>query len=162
MAVRLSAVRRGSALRALTATLLASMACAAPIAHAGGDGCTAGSEFEPPLCPLQLPKIARLTVTGNAIRSAALNDPAVDCRPFVLNPTLVRRYLARAKTTSDRDAHFTLDWSGCSARGDIVFADGRQGTWSIDQGRLGSLAIGSAPALTLYCRGCGFRPFNPD
>lgn len=132
------------------------------LAQAGGEGCTQGSEFEPPLCPLQLPKIARITVTESAIRSAALADPAVDCKAFVPTPAMVRRYLTRARTTSERDAHFTLDWSGCSARGEVAFTDGRRGQWSVDQGRLGSLTLGDAPPLTLYCRSCTFAPFNRD
>lgn len=138
------------------------LALAPPVALAGSDGCTQGSQFEPPLCPLTLPRITRLSVTENAVRSPAASDPALDCKRFVLTPAQVRRYLARAKTTSERDAHFTLDWSGCSARGEIRFADGRQGSWSIDQGRLAQLTIGDAPALTLYCRRCAFGPFNRD
>lgn len=139
-------------------------------ALAGGDGCTKGSEFEPSLCPLLLPKITRIRVVENAIKSPALADPTrqrtpgenVDCSRFVLTPALVRRYLSRARQTNDRDAHFTLDWSACSARGQLSFADGRQGSWSIDQGRQARIAIGDTPPLALYCRHCAFGPFNRD
>ena len=44
----------------------------------------------------------------------------------------------------------------------LQFTDGRQGSWSIDQGRQGRVAIGDAPPLTIYCRRCAFGPFNRD
>jgi len=123
-------------------------------------GCTAGSEFEPPLCPLELPPIQKVKVVRNAVKSEAETNPAVRCGAFRLTPALVRRYLSQAKTTTANAAHHTLDWSPCYATGRLTFADGRSAEWSIDNLRSGSLTIEGAEPVTLYCPACGFKPFQ--
>lgn len=121
--------------------------------------CTPGSEFEPPLCPLHLPKITKVTILENAAKSPAETDPSVSCASFHLTEAQVRRYFANAKMTTAHDAHYTLDWSPCYASGEIAFSDGRKGQWSIDQFRSGSLAINGAERIVLYCPKCQFKPF---
>jgi hypothetical protein len=123
--------------------------------------CTAGTEFEPPLCPLKLPKVKRITITDNAAKSPAEPDASVSCEHFRINENHVRRFLSRAKTASARDAHYTLDWTPCYAAGEIEFEDGRKGRWSVDQFRSGSLSFDNTQdALTLYCPSCRFAPFQ--
>ena len=135
---------------------LAALACGAEAA----EPCTRGSDLEPPLCPLILPKIEKITITRNAATSPADKDPSTDCSGFRLTTAHVRHYFAEAKSTNARDAHFTLDWSPCFATGKIVFDDGRTGTWSIDRLRAGSLVIEGRESMTLYCPECRFRRFQ--
>ncbi len=125
-----------------------------------GSNCTPGSEFEPPLCPLDLPKIAKVTILKNAAKSPAETDSSISCASFRINRAQVRRYFANAKITTAHDAHYTLDWSPCYATGELVFADGRTGHWSIDQFRSDSLAINGAEEIVLYCPQCQFKPFR--
>lgn len=134
--------------------------CAATSTAWAEGGCTPGSEFEPSTCPLELPPIRRITILRNAEKSTQESDPAVQCRGFKLTPTLVRRYLTHAKTVDPNEAHHALDWSPCSASGEVHFADGRSGRWHIQQLRSGTLKIGDADEQTLYCPSCRVRPFQ--
>lgn len=144
---------------------LALTACMAQPARPGDrartdDACTPATEFEPALCPLQLPRIVSIAVTRNAVKSPLEKDASVDCSGFVLTPEQVRRYLGSARVADAADAHHTLDWSPCSAAGRLTLTDGRTAEWSIDQYRAGTLSIGGAPTLTLYCPTCRFKPFQ--
>ena len=140
----------------VVASMLLCVAASAAQAHGG---CTAGSEFEPPLCPLVLPAIRQIAITENAAKSPAEKDPAIRCDGFRLHEAQVRRYLARAKTTTARAAHFTLDWSPCYAAGNVTFSDGRSGRWRVDQFRSGTLTLGDGEPVVLFCARCRFRPF---
>ena len=82
--------------------------------------CTKGSEYEPPLCPLKIPKIAKITIEQNAAKSSAQQE-AVSCDGFKVSQRIVRRYFAKAKATNENDAHHTLDWSPCYASGKLGF-----------------------------------------
>lgn len=124
------------------------------------DECTSGSEFEPPLCPLKLPAISTLSIAENAAKAPAETDATVSCERFRVDEKSVRQYLSAAKRTDPSAAHHTLDWSPCYASGEVTFADGRKGRWTVSQLRSGSLAIGDADALTLYCPTCEFEPFQ--
>lgn len=143
-------------IRTLTA-LLVSVITATVMANRR---CTPGSEFEPPLCPLDLPQITTVTISKNAAKSPAETDRSIRCDSFRINEAQVRRYFAQARTTTAHDAHSTLDWSPCYATGEIMFKDGRKGHWSIDQLRSGSLAIHHAEKIVLYCPTCQFKPFR--
>lgn len=128
-------------------------------ARAGNEGCTTGSEFEPPLCPIRLPKIRSVIVEANAARASAETDPSVDCSSFKLGEQHVRRFLRRAKRVDANDAHHTLDGSACHASGRITFVDGSSARWSIHQLRGGTLTPDRGAPIVLYCRDCGFTPF---
>ena len=143
-----------SRIAALCVVLATLCACAAE------DECTSGSEFEPPLCPLKLPAISTLSITENAAKAPAETDPAVSCESFRVDEKSVRKYLSAAKRTDPSAAHYTLDWSPCYASGEVTFADGRKGRWTVNQYRVGSLVIGDADELTLYCPTCEFAPFQ--
>lgn len=120
--------------------------------------CTSGSEFEPPLCPLKLPPITALTIAENAAKTPAEEDSTVSCDSFKVTEDDVRRYLTQARQAND--AHHTLDWSPCYADGEVTFTDGGHGRWSLSQSRTGSLSVGNAEALVLYCPNCEFPPFQ--
>ncbi len=102
-------------------TWAAAAALAVLSACASRDGCTPGSEFEPPLCPLEIPAIETITITENAAKAQADTDPAVSCESFRVDENAVRQYFAAAKLTNANDAHHTLDWSPCYATGEIDF-----------------------------------------
>lgn len=140
----------------LTLPLLVVMASTASAANQ----CTKGSEFEPPLCPLILPKISQITIQENAAKSPVEKDPAVSCANFVLSISQVRRYFQQAKTTNENDAHYTLDWSPCYASGEIAFSDGSRGSWSINQFRGGALFLEGRDKTVLHCPKCKFKPFQ--
>ena len=125
-----------------------------------GDPCTKGSEYEPSLCPLQLPKINKVTIVENAAKSPAEKDIAVTCASFSVNEEQVRRYFSMAKVTDESDAHHTLDWSPCYASGKILFSDGSTGDWNLSQFRAGSLVVSAGKKMFLYCPQCKFKPFQ--
>lgn len=114
----------------------------------------------PPLCPLALPAIAKITITENGAKSPAEKDPAVTCADFSVQGELVRRYLSLAQVTNENDAHHTLDWSPCYASGRIVFIDGSAGTWTLSQSRTGWLTTAGEKTMVLYCPQCTFKPFE--
>lgn len=124
------------------------------------NGCTLGAEFEPPLCPLSLPKIERVTIVENGATSPANPGSAQACSGFVLTEQNVRRHFAGALQTNPLDAHNTLDWSPCFASGMLTFMDGMTARWSIMQSRIGTLILQSGDAITLYCPACHFKPFR--
>ena len=134
--------------------------CALTTSSVAKERCTKGSEYEPSLCVLSLPRISQLTIVENAAKSPAEKDSSVSCDNFSIKEKQVRRYFAKAKATNVNDAHHTLDWSPCYASGKIVFRDGRSGLWSIDQYRVGSLVIDDGNAIVLYCPSCKFKPFQ--
>ena len=82
------------------------------------------------------------------------------CDGFFVKEEDVRRYLAKAKSTNENDAHHTLDWSPCYASGKVVFSNGQSGEWTVDQSRQGSLVMDDGKKTILYCPGCKFRPFQ--
>jgi len=122
--------------------------------------CTEGSEFEPPLCPLVLPWIEKVTITENAAKAFPEQNISVTCTSFSIKEAQVRRYFSKAKITNENDAHYTLDWSPCYARGKIFFSDGRTGDWRLNQFQMGSLVINKGRKLVLYCPQCKFKPFK--
>ena len=122
--------------------------------------CTPGSEFEPPLCPLEIPAIKTIIITENAAKAPADTDPNVSCESFRVNENTVRQYFAAAKVTAANDAHHTLDWSPCYATGEMILEDDSKGRWSLSQLKSGSLVIGDGNSQTLYCPTCEFEPFQ--
>ena len=143
-------------LKQLVATMIL---CGAAAGARAEYGCTAGSEFEPRLCPLNLPRIGQITVRQNGgITSKA--GPAANCAAFRLTQQQVRRFLTQAMAVHVNDAHYTLDRSRCFAAGELMFTDGRRGEWFIEQFRVGNVKIGAADAQLVYCPACRVRPFR--
>jgi hypothetical protein len=133
---------------------------AASVTYAGGNDCTAGSEFEPPLCRLTLPPIRQITIAENGMTSPADPGSAARCSRFALTTLQVRRYFAKARQANAADVHYTLNWSPCSASGRLDFKNGRTARWSITQSRIGSLTLDNGEEITLYCPTCKFKPFQ--
>lgn len=123
------------------------------------ESCTQGSEFEPPLCAFSLEKIKRVIIVKNGVNADEAAMPAEHCETFVLGEKDVRLYLSQAKSTNENDAHHTLDWSPCYAKGQIEFVNGKTASWSINRFRVGELSIDGVKK-TLYCPDCMFAPFN--
>lgn len=125
-----------------------------------GDKCSPPAEFQPALCPLRLPAISSIRIEENGAKSPAEEETALDCSSFRLTPRAVRRYLTRARTANEDDAHHTLDWSPCYASGTVAFVDGRSGRWSVTQSGIGSLVIEGGASWFLYCPSCRHSPFR--
>lgn len=123
-------------------------------------GCTKGSEYEPVLCPIRLPKVRSVHIEENGAKATASQDQSVNCASFRINEKIVRRFLSRAKEANESDAHHTLDWSPCYASGTLVFYGGKKAHWSINQMRSGSLAVDGEAGMFLYCPTCNFKPFQ--
>ncbi len=132
---------------------------ATSIAH-GKERCTEGSEFEPPLCPVALPRIQHVSIIENGATSPAEPESTATCSRFRLTESQVRRYFAKARSANPSDVHYTLDWSPCSASGTLVFQNGKAARWSITQSRAGSLTMDNGEEITLYCPTCKFKPFR--
>lgn len=123
------------------------------------EACTQGSEYEPSLCPLNLPGIEKISIEENAAKSPAEKDPTIICSEFKLTERQVRRYFRNAKSVSENDAHYTLDWSPCYTSGKMEFSDGRHGIWSINQFRMGTLVMSNGEKFIQFCPKCQFKPF---
>lgn len=136
------------------------LSLAASVTYAGGNDCTAGSEFEPPLCRLTLPPIRQITITENGMTSPADPGSATRCSRFALTTSQVQRYFAKAQRANAADVHYTFDWSPCSVSGTLDFKDGKTARWSITQTRIGSLRLGDGEEIVLYCPTCKFKPFQ--
>lgn len=124
------------------------------------DGCTEATEYQPRLCPIQLPRVATVRIAENGATAPASDAPAANCSKFRLTANGVRRYLSRAMEANESDAHHTLDWSPCYASGTLTFADGRSAHWSISQAGTGSLARDDGTRVFLYCPTCKRKPFR--
>lgn len=124
------------------------------------DLCTKETEDDPPFCPLILPKIAKVIITKNAAKSLAEKDPAVRCEHFHIDKKKVRRFLKLAKVIDPGYTHAAVDWSPCSASGQVIFSDGRLAYWNMNQFRYGSLAFADTDeSSALFCERCRFKPF---
>lgn len=139
--------------------IAAALGLAASLAQAN-DGCSAGSEFEPRLCPSGLPAIKQVVILQNGMKSAQETNPAVRCDDFKLSVRQVRQFLTQAGEVDKQDALHQLDWSPCYASGEVHFKDGRVGLWQISQFRQGSVRLGEGEPVYLYCPACRARPFK--
>jgi hypothetical protein len=120
--------------------------------------CTAGSEFEPPVCAAQLPGIRSVVITANGI-TAWTDSEEANCATFKLSDRQVRTYLTHAGKVDAQAAHHTLSESPCQATGTVRFTDGSSGTWWIDRYRRGGLTRPGQPDMMLYCPRCRTKPF---
>lgn len=87
-------------------------------------------------------------------------DPGVSCTGFDVNEQVVRRYFELAQSTNESDAHHTLDYSPCQVAGEVEFENGQSGRWTMTRTRSGTLEIDGRETMVLYCRDCGFAPFQ--
>jgi hypothetical protein len=124
------------------------------------DLCTKEKEDDPPLCPLILPKTAKITIAKNAAKSPAETDATISCESFHISENTVRRFLKLAKVIDARYTHTAVLWFPCGASGEVIFSDGRSAYWSMSQYQYGSLSFkDTEDKSTLYCARCKFVPF---
>jgi hypothetical protein len=122
-------------------------------------GCTKGSEFEPSLCPSQLPAIADVTIRQFGVRDYPEQRGEPPCTDFRPTKAQVIRYLSKARTTSFQSADATLDRLPCRASGTVRFVDGTSGQWWIERLGVATLAQPGHEDVLLYCRECTEPPF---
>jgi hypothetical protein len=127
---------------------------------AAGTACTAGGEFEPPLCPTGLARVAAVRTQDQGQTLWKEAAPAPPCDRFRLSEAQVKRFFRLARKADPRAVHFTLPESPCVVRGTARFADGSHGVWQIDQFALGWLDRPRHPRMTLYCKACGEAPWS--
>jgi len=144
--------------RALTVLFMATQLPGA--AWAAPSACTEGTEYDPPLCPFQMPAIQSVTIKENAAKSPMEVDPAVDCSGFKVDERFVRRYLARAKLVPPEEGHHRLDWSACYAAGKLRLKNGQSASWYISQTKVGSITIDGQAQHRLYCPRCKDKPLT--
>ena len=122
--------------------------------------CTAATEFTPRLCTIHLPAIQRVTVERNSVNSGGQPQLFSDCNRFVLDTKSVRRFFRLAKKVEDDRGEHAVDRGPCQAEGHLRFSDGRSARWMVEQVGTGTLWIGSAPPIILYCVACDFLLFR--
>ncbi len=139
--------------------MLGALLVVAPPSYAEG-GCIKATEFEPRLCPADLPALRSVRVVQQGQPSAGAEQADSDCRRFRLDTRTVRRYFARAMRVPAEEGEHTLDRGPCWASGTVSFADGTRAIWRIEQVGTATLVFnGSSERVTLFCKRCRFRPF---
>jgi hypothetical protein len=123
-------------------------------------GCTAGTEYTPPLCPTGLPAIRSITIERSGYAAGPVGDPSIRCSTFRPTPAQVRAYLTKARRVPDfRSADATIDMVPCRARGSVTFANGRRGKWEVEQARFGNIVVPGRSKMLLYTVARLGRPF---
>lgn len=120
--------------------------------------CTDRSEFTPALCPFHLPEVRRIVVNKNPATSPLATKFDIVCERLITTNRTVRHFLNNAKKVTADDASQILDWSPCSANGEVYFVNGTKGHWHINQYGGGNIVIGSKEKIFLYCPSCNFSP----
>ncbi|MBK9574695.1 MAG: hypothetical protein IPO43_19245 [Rhodoferax sp.] len=111
------------------------------------------------LSPVRLPSVRRVAIAQNGATAPAAQDPQPQCARFRLGTGDVREYLRAAQVVSEHHYLHALDWSPCYASGTVVFANGLQGVWGIQQLRAGSLKLNDGREWFLFCPQCKSRAF---
>jgi hypothetical protein len=142
-------------MRALVVALLLAIAVASNVV----DTADSQSGLEPALSKTGLPAVKSISIQQNSVRSQAAMGNADECRAFKLSEKEIAEYLDAAGAVSEHDYFHMLDWSPCSARGQVVFANGLKGVWGIQQLKAGSLRLSDGRTLYLYCPKCRARHF---
>ena len=120
--------------------------------------CTTATEFEPSVCPIQLPSIRRIQFDQPLLTGVqAPGEP--DCRSFRPTAKDVQRFLQKTGAVAERDWQHTLDWTACSVSGTARLADGRTATWQLYPTKRGRFQINGGPVIFLYCPSCKARAF---
>ena len=118
--------------------------------------CTDRSEFTPALCPFRLPEVRKIVVNQHPTTSPLATKSDLACKHFIPTNRTVRRFLSSAKKVTADDANQILDWSPCSANGEVYFVNGAKGHWKIDRYGGGNIVIDDKERIFLYCPSCNF------
>ncbi len=122
--------------------------------------CSSGSEYNPPLCPIDLPGIRTIAIQRNGAAAYPDKSGSASCAGFKLSRAQVARYLSHASSTDRASADATLDRSPCFASGEVSFADGQRAAWKIEQFGVGTIDWPAGRTTLLYCQACTFPPFK--
>jgi hypothetical protein len=120
--------------------------------------CTEGTEFEPSLCPSNLPGVQSVQIEQQGVTLWADPDRR-SCHPFQLTEQQVRRFFRDARQAEAEGVHHTLPESPCSVLGRVTFTDGSTGSWRLDQFGLGWLERAGQERMVLYCPDCTEPPW---
>lgn len=149
---------RGEGTRFLAVALLMAVAPCALWASETDQRVAVGDQ-QVDVSPLRLPSARRVAIAQNGATAPAAQDPQPQCASFRLGVRDVREYLRVAQVVSEHDYLHALDWSPCYASGTVVFTNGLQGVWGIQQLRAGSLKLNDGRELFLFCPQCKSRVF---
>jgi hypothetical protein len=114
---------------------------------------------EPAMFKTGLPAIRSIRIQQNGVRSQAATGNADECHTFKLSEKEIAEYLRSASAVGEHDYFHMLDWSPCSARGEVIFENGLKGVWGIQQLKAGSLQLSDGRTLYLYYPQCKARFF---
>ncbi len=108
--------------------------------------------YEPSSKPehkVKIGPIKSIPVRADRPRWGLSNDQKAGLCHFDLTENEVRDYFLRVKIVSQYSFR-SFPISDCFVEGEIVFADGRRGTWMIERGRRGVLEITGGGKAYLY------------
>src|SRR5438094_4606136 len=112
------------------------------------------SGIEPKLHNAHLPPITTVTIRSSGMTSPASPESAEQCKNFKLDFKEIREYIGKASEVAKDDYFHMLDWSPCSASGEVRFANGITGTWEVQQYHAGLLKLSNGRTIYLYCPQC--------
>jgi len=78
----------------------------------------------------------------------------------VLTKKDVQEFFRRARRVSYKEYGHDLDMSRCYATGNVVFANGDRGGWTIDRERRGLLTLSDGRNIYFYCEHCSAKVFK--
>lgn len=109
----------------------------------------------------RLPAIRSLVIERRGATFQAGKESHPECAAFTLSTSEVRAYFRQSGQVSMGDAHL-LDWSPCYTGGRVTFANGKRGTWEIQQLRMGSIRMGDGRIIHLYCPSCRSKAYATE
>ena len=105
------------------------------------------------------PPVTAVSIRNSGVTSPASRESADQCKRFKLSSQEIREYIGNAAEVTEDDYFHMLDWSPCSASGEVTFQGGVTGTWMIQQYRAGTLKLSNGRTIYLYCPRCHAKSF---
>lgn len=109
----------------------------------------------------RLPAIRSLVIERRGATFQAEKEPHPECAAFILSKSEVRAYFRQSGQVSTGEAHL-LDWSPCYTGGRLSFVNGKRGTWTIQQLRMGSVRMDDGRIIQLYCPSCRSKAYATE
>ncbi len=125
-------------------------------------------EFEPFLCPFQLPKVKSIEILQRIENTHDIYYNNIDCAAFLaVKKSDIIKYFRNANLVQQGEMHAKLlEMSPCHITGTFRFTNGKTAHWKLQGGiYLGHITMDqSGESLHLYCpKSCGFIPtYTPD